>query len=485
MVRSRFWRGLCLLTALACSAPAAPDDQDLRVSLDRYLTRQLRAQRLPGLAIAVTRGSKIVFLKGYGGGTTPIAPDSQFLVASVSKSFAALAALRLAQTGRLDLNAPVTRYLPDFRVADPAFARGVTVRDLLQQRSGLADAGYFETAFPAPRTLAERVAHLRAARPVAPPGTVFHYFNPNYAVLARVLEVVGGAPFDAALKRQVFGPLGMRRTFAALSSAEARQRAVALAPGHLPLFGFALPAKERDGFLGGDAGVVTTASDLARYLIAQNGDGPHPIGAAIRRALHTPPAGEGYAMGWYTASEGGAPAVEHNGILGTYAADLVLLPAQHVGVALLYNLSGLAPTSLTFPALRAGVMELLLNRPPAPPPLSLPALGGWTALLGAALLAWPLLWLRAEARRVGVGPGWRRWPGTIGAFVPAALLAALPRMGVQFSGRFFGWTDLFRAAPDLFAALIVWALLCALVGLRRLLAAPPKDAQAPRRPGES
>lgn len=101
--------------------------------------------------------------------------------------------LQLAEAGALDLDAPVQRYLPDFTLADPSYAARLTIRQLLHQTSGLADSGFPEALLPQPTSLAGRVASLRSAQPVAPPGAEFHYFNPKYAILARIVEVVSGS----------------------------------------------------------------------------------------------------------------------------------------------------------------------------------------------------------------------------------------------------------------------------------------------------
>ncbi len=119
--------------------------------------------------------------------------------------------MQLVEAGRIELDAPVQTYLPEFSVADPSGARTITVRMLLQQTSGLADAGFPEMTLSQPATIAERVNGLREAELVSEPGTTFHYFNPNYAILARVVEVVSGRSFADYLHARVFTPIGDER----------------------------------------------------------------------------------------------------------------------------------------------------------------------------------------------------------------------------------------------------------------------------------
>ena len=96
--------------------------------------------RIPGLALAIVRGDQIVYLKGYGRADAsgrPVTPQTPFLIGSITKSFTALAVMQLVEAGTVDLDAPVQRYIPWFRVADPRASAQITVRHLLTMTSGL------------------------------------------------------------------------------------------------------------------------------------------------------------------------------------------------------------------------------------------------------------------------------------------------------------------------------------------------------------
>ncbi|HWN29187.1 MAG TPA: serine hydrolase domain-containing protein, partial [Actinomycetospora sp.] len=195
----------------AAPSRAAPDP----AALDRYLAGARAATGLPGMAVAVTHGPDVVHLAGFGtdGNGGPVTPSTRFRIASLSKSFTAAAVLRLAEARRIALDAPVRRYLPGFATADADASARITVRHLLNQTSGIADTG-FPSITADEQDLERRVASLRSARPVSEPGTEFHYSDPNYQVLARVIEVVTGEPWAQYLAREVFAPLGMTRTLA-------------------------------------------------------------------------------------------------------------------------------------------------------------------------------------------------------------------------------------------------------------------------------
>jgi CubicO group peptidase (beta-lactamase class C family) len=162
--------------------------------VDDFITGQMAAQRVPGLALAITQGDQVLYVKGYGsaGNGQAVTPQTRFFTASVSKSFTALAVMQLVEAGKVELDAPVQKYLPEFTLADPAAASRITLRHLLNQTSGLSETDFPDMQLPQPETIAERVASLRSARPVAAPGTEYHYFSPNYGVLARVVSCAAG-----------------------------------------------------------------------------------------------------------------------------------------------------------------------------------------------------------------------------------------------------------------------------------------------------
>ena len=131
-----------LLSAPTPARSAAAGEQ---ATLDAYIKERMRDARIPGLALGVVRDDQVVYLKGYGvagpDGRT-VTPQTPFILGSTSKSITALAVMQLVEAGAIDLDAPVTAYLPWFRTADAAASARITVRHLLNQNSGLpVDAG--------------------------------------------------------------------------------------------------------------------------------------------------------------------------------------------------------------------------------------------------------------------------------------------------------------------------------------------------------
>ena len=442
-----------------------------QVAINRFISTQMARHRLPGLAVAITRGDEIVLVRGYGEARDgePINGQTQFRIASLSKSFTALAVLQLVEAGKMELDAPVNRYLPEFVLSSSSVSERITVRQLLNHTSGLADTGFVSGLGGQQQTLADRVASLRDARFVDPPGTAFHYFDPNYQVLARLVEVVSGQPFDAYLRQHVFRPLDMRDSVSAPTSMLPPQ-SNQLAQGHV--IGYAVPVAlpELVGFLGGSGGVISTASDMAHYLVALRNQRRY-LGGSVLSAngvsqMQTPPAGvaSNYAMGWTVSNANGIQTIEHNGVLSTFYADAVLLPQSGYGFVLLYNEYSLAASTLAFPEVKNGMVALLMGRTPVNGKVTLPWLGRGLAAVSAAIVGlaiWNLLRL----------PRWRAWAvnasrwklgwSLVWPIAPVLLLLGLPRLLALQSGRYFDHVMLARAMPELMILLGI----CGALGL--------------------
>ena len=135
---------LLLVAVIASPAAAAPPDRATLARMDRVIHEGMERSGMPGFAVAVVSGNDVVHARGFGdaGEGRRVTPQTPFLLGSTSKSFTALAAMQLVDAGRLDLDAPARRYVPEFRLADQRAADRITVRQVLQQTTGLpATAG--------------------------------------------------------------------------------------------------------------------------------------------------------------------------------------------------------------------------------------------------------------------------------------------------------------------------------------------------------
>src|SRR6266545_3929168 len=218
---------VCLTAATAGAAPAptAPAGPDF-AAIDAYVDGQMRELRIPGLALGIVQGDRVVHLKGFGiadPSGRSVTPQTPFIIGSLSKSMTAVAVMQLVEVGKIDLEAPVQRYLPWFRVADEVASAQIAVRHLLYQTSGLprtADIAFINDDDTSAGALEARVRALRTQELAHPVGTTYEYSSPNYQTLGLIIQQVSGQPYEAYMRTHVFDPLGMRQTFTAQTDAQ-------------------------------------------------------------------------------------------------------------------------------------------------------------------------------------------------------------------------------------------------------------------------
>ncbi|MDN0200537.1 serine hydrolase domain-containing protein [Streptomyces sp. S.PNR 29] len=410
--------GIAIAATVVPARPALPAAQSTAplnaASIDRFVRDYVEQTRLPGAVVAVTRGDRVVHTAGYGHTASgrAMTPRTRVPVASLSKSMTALAVMQLVEAGTVDLDRPVRRYLPEFTMADRR-SREITVRQLLTQTSGMADSAYPDLTRAQPHTLKEAVAAMREARLATTPGTRHRYHNPNYFVAARLVEVVSGRPFADYLSATLFQPLGMTHTASVDTTTEMPDRA----RGYVRAYGTTFSRPHPRWFTAGSHGVVTTADDLAQWLIVQNNRGVSADGRRIATArtielTHTPPAapkGTDYAMGWMRYRPGdGTAEIQHNGQLLTHNATATLLPGSGTGIAVVTNTGMISGDDAA--QISLGLVDLARGRnPEVSKPFSMTA--DWV-LAALTLLATGLgirgvlrapRWARRTARR----PWWR------------------------------------------------------------------------------
>jgi CubicO group peptidase (beta-lactamase class C family) len=461
--------GILILAVLQLRVTAA--QPTLEMKIDRFITHQMTTQHVPGLALAITYGNQVLHVKGYGKAKAqqPVTPQIQFPIASLSKSFTAIAVLQLVEAGKIDLDAPVKRYVPELTLADTKTTNQITVRHLLNHTSGLSDLSFSEAFLPQPTTNAERVQSLQKAHPVAAPGTEFHYFNPNYDVLARVVEVVSGQAFGEYLRSHIFTPLQMYQTFHATTMTEAQRRSDRMATGHLMAFAIPFVAQELSGYLGGNAGVISTAEDMAKYLILHSNGGRFedkqlltPDSMAL---MHTSPLQlkSPYAMGWFVVTEHSRQILQHNGILSTFYTDVAVLPNEKYSIALLYNVSAASLIAFALPQIKTGLIQLLTDGTLPPSSFSINLWGIGLAILtaiGVTLAIRSLLYLPQWKRKLHATPKWQILLGIAWMFFPLVVVLAMPWLVGMMSDRIFNYIQLFRTMPDV----MLWLSLCAGLG---------------------
>ncbi len=325
----------------------------------------MQEHHIPGVALGALVGDQL-YTAGLGvtsvDNPLPVTDETLFQIGSVTKTFTATAIMRLVEMGKLELDAPVRRYLPDFRVADEAVSARVTVRHLVTHSAGwegdvFTDTGANDDAL---RLYVQQMAGLEQ---LAPPDTLYSYNNAAFAVAGLLIETATGQPYEVAMKELVFQPLGMERAFYFPRDVMTFRFAV----GHVTIEEaarvqrpWALPRSSNPA-----GGITCHVRDLLRYARFHMGDGTADDGARLLaaesvRLMQTPqfPADrdEGdVGLSWMIRRIGAITFIQHGGATLGQICTLIIAPAHKFALAILTNSDhgGLATAAGVKTALKA------------------------------------------------------------------------------------------------------------------------------------
>jgi CubicO group peptidase (beta-lactamase class C family) len=343
---------------------------------DAYVARVLETFDVPGVAVAIVKDGRVVLAKGYGvktlGEPARVDADTRFGIASNTKAFTASALAMLVEEKKLEWDAPVVRYLPDFALYDPFVTRELTVRDLLVHRSGLGLGGGDLLWWPASTyDRAEIARRLRYIKPATSFRTAYAYDNVLYLVAGQLIERVSGKSWEDFVRTRLLEPIGMTGSTVRHSDAA---RGGNVATPHAEVEGRVRPVAPMTSDNTNPAGGInSTAADMAKWMMLQLDSGRvastgtrlfSPASTRELWSLVTPirpgastPAGlehlrarfYGYALGFFVRDYRGQFELQHSGGLPGYLSLVTMLPDQRLGVAVLTNQeSGAAFNAITY-----------------------------------------------------------------------------------------------------------------------------------------
>jgi CubicO group peptidase (beta-lactamase class C family) len=277
----------------------------------------------------------------------PVDPDTLFLLGSVSKTYTATTLLRLVADGRVELDAPVHRYVPELRLKDERAAAQLTVLNLLNHTAGL-DWGLIVDTGEGDDALAGYVARMAELELVAPPGTRASYSQAGYNLAGRIVEKVTGETFERAVASLVLEPLGLSHSFYARDDVMTRRFAVGHNRGEDGTLSIArLWRRARGDNPGG--GVVSSVSDQIRWARFHLGDGRADGGervlpAEVLQRMKQPTTvlrgsnlGDAIGIGWFLRDVDGVRTVGHGGSANGQFAELLTVPERGFAVVALSN----------------------------------------------------------------------------------------------------------------------------------------------------
>jgi serine beta-lactamase-like protein LACTB len=306
-------------------------------ALDHFIAREVADKRLPALSVALVDDQKVVWARGYGftdaAKTRPTTADTVYRVGSVSKLFTDIAVMQLVEQGKLDLDAPVTKYLPDFKPINK-FDKPITLRMLMAHRAGLVreppEGNYFD---PSVTALDRTVRSLNRTELVYEPGTRTKYSNAGIAVVGLVVEQTQQQHFARHLHNRVLDPLGMTRS--AFEPTPELNRD--LAAGVMWTYdGREFPAPTFELGMAPAGCMYTTVNDVGRFLSALFAGGKVIETKTLDQMLTPQFAKEGektgFGVGFNIGELEGHKRVGHGGAIYGFSTELAALPADKLGV---------------------------------------------------------------------------------------------------------------------------------------------------------
>lgn len=334
----------------ADSVPASPHYAAAARALERFIAHEMSDKRLPAVSVALVDDQTVVWARGFGFANTRdsvrATAHTVYRIGSVSKLFTDIGVMQLVERGTFDLDAPVTRYLPQFRPRGEG-AASISLRQLMSHRSGLVReppvGHYFDTTTP---TLAATVASLNDTRLVYPPTTKTKYSNAGIAVVGFALESAASEPFASYLARAVLRPMGLAESAFVPDTTFARRRAVG---AMWTLDGRTFDAPTFELGMAPAGSMYSTVVDLSRFmsvLFARGVRGEaRVLSDSSLEAMWTPQfaasgARAGFGLGFAIGSLEGKRVVRHGGAIYGFATELAALPDEKLGVAVAISKDG-------------------------------------------------------------------------------------------------------------------------------------------------
>jgi CubicO group peptidase (beta-lactamase class C family) len=369
-----------LLGALPAAVRPAPPDAVDTAAVDRVVADALKAWDVPGVAVAIVRDDKVVYLKGHGvrelGRKDPVTPDTLFPIASCTKGFTTTAMAMLVDEGKMGWDDPVRKHLDYFRLYDPLADANVTLRDLVTHRTGVR--GHELLWYRSPWTPEEVVRKMGLVKPDRPFRSSFQYQSTMFTAAGLGAGSAAKMSWAEFVQQRILDPLDMKATTLTTTAAEkAPDHASPHRPdGHgqlevIPWYKMEVPDPA--------GSINSSARDLANWVRFQLGggtfDGRRLVSAASLGETHTPQniiRMEGlakamnpdtlqmsYGMAWLIQDYRGRLEVSHAGLIDGFRAHVTLLPRDGIGIVLLNNRD---QTGMNL-ALSNTLVDLLLGLP--------------------------------------------------------------------------------------------------------------------------
>ncbi|MEO9021399.1 MAG: serine hydrolase [Ginsengibacter sp.] len=334
--------------------------------LDNYISKVLQTFEVPGMSVAIVKDGKVLLAKGFGvktiGEQSPIDAHTLFSIASNSKAFTTAALAILVEEGKIKWDDPVIKYLPWFKMSDPYVTNHLAIRDMLVHHSGLAAYSGDLLLFPPSTFSRKEIVQKIAGLPLVHDfRTTYAYDNVLYVTAGELVSEVSGMPWEDFIKTRIFDKIGMNESLSRFSEFKNQTN---IATGHDRYDGKVQVIDHGMDIMIGDAGapcggIVTNATDIAKWLITQLDSGRAPNKEKIFTPASTKqlwkvvtpisygiidedlkPAQislSGYALAFHIYNYKQYKIVGHGGALDGFVSQIAMVPDLNLGIAVFTN----------------------------------------------------------------------------------------------------------------------------------------------------
>ena len=364
--------------------------EGVKEKFESFIADVMMQDHIPGLSLAIVKDGKVVYARGFGArnlkANLPATPDTLYAVGSCAKSFTAMSVMQLQEEGKLNVNDPVSKYLPDFKIGRKVSP--IRIHHLLSHSSGIPLLGTVEVEvnrflegdekWVPLSSVDDLMSYINGAKDevAAPPGERYFYLNEGYALLGLIVEKVSKMCYEDYVREKILKPLKMDRSgfpnqnldkdadLATLYFVQRKENTIVPTSAVLPI--------DRLEYAGG--GLMSSVKELANYVIANMSggvfEGARVLGSKLLKEMHKPcvevdvPGYFGkscYGYGWVTNGDFfGHECVGHIGSILVSNADLRFVPDLNIGVAVASNNGAAESVFLIAPV----VLGLLMGRDP-------------------------------------------------------------------------------------------------------------------------
>lgn len=343
--------------------PAAPAVAPGLADFDDFVNQAMKDWKVPGVAVGVVQGGKIILAKGYGfrdlEKQLPVTPNTLFAIGSITKSFTVTALGMEMDQGKVDWDKPVRDYLPTFKLYDPVLTEQMMIRDMVTHRSGLPrhDMVWYSSDFLR-EDIVRRLQYLETNKPLR---STFQYNNLMFMTAGYISGLLNGKSWEDTAREFVLTPLGMSSTnFSLKDTQSSSDYALPYRKGNdVKSEVKRIPFDEQcpDRCAIGPAGEInSTVSDMSRYLLFHLNKGKMQDKTLLSESnaiqMQTPQmviqgapdfkeeSETSYGMGFFISEYRGHKRVEHGGNIDGFSAEFAFLPDDGIGVIVLTNLDG-------------------------------------------------------------------------------------------------------------------------------------------------